>query len=215
MFSLVFCVILYNAYKGSQTSVSQPLGRDPVPDPGINYTGPSSYRKKNLPGRGLTKVQNYCPRLTPQSWVILENLSVAQLLEISQYFMKPEGSLQCLQEPANGTYPEPDQSSPYHPVICAQTLFFLDFVHRPDFSLVFRKIRTMDKVRKPNISVCYTPSSEPYSIYLLFFFTASTAPLGPGLWFFSFMVILQTVGLLGWLIRSSQSLYLNTGQYRE
>jgi hypothetical protein len=27
------------------------------------------------------------------------------------------------------------------------------------------KIRTMDKVRKPNISVCYTPSSEPYSIY--------------------------------------------------
>jgi hypothetical protein len=27
------------------------------------------------------------------------------------------------------------------------------------------KIRTMDKVRKPNISVSYTPSSEPYSIY--------------------------------------------------
>jgi hypothetical protein len=23
----------------------------------------------------------------------------------------------------------------------------------------------MDKVRKPNISVCYKPSSEPYSIY--------------------------------------------------
>jgi hypothetical protein len=23
----------------------------------------------------------------------------------------------------------------------------------------------MDKVRKPDISVCYTPSSEPYSIY--------------------------------------------------
>jgi hypothetical protein len=35
----------------------------------------------------------------------------------------------------------------------------------------------MDKVRKPNISVCYTPSSEPYSIYyyysflFLFYFT--------------------------------------------
>jgi hypothetical protein len=26
----------------------------------------------------------------------------------------------------------------------------------------------MDKVRKPTISVCYTPSSEPYSIYLLY-----------------------------------------------
>jgi len=24
-------------------------------------TGPSSYEKKNLPGRGLTKVQKHCP----------------------------------------------------------------------------------------------------------------------------------------------------------
>jgi hypothetical protein len=32
---------------------------------------------------------------------------------------------------------------------------FSDFVHRPDFSLLFRKIRTMDKVWKPNISVRY------------------------------------------------------------
>jgi cytochrome c-type biogenesis protein CcmH/NrfF len=28
-------------------------------------------------------------------------------------------------------------------------------------------VGTMAKVRKPNISVCYTPSSEPYSIYFL------------------------------------------------
>jgi hypothetical protein len=27
------------------------------------------------------------------------------------------------------------------------------------------RIRTMDKVRKPSNSVCYTPSSEPYRIY--------------------------------------------------
>jgi hypothetical protein len=27
----------------------------------------------------------------------------------------------------------------------------------------------MDKVRKPSISVCYTASSEPYSIYLTFY----------------------------------------------
>jgi len=26
-------------------------------------TGPSSYEKKNLPGRGLTKVEKHCPRL--------------------------------------------------------------------------------------------------------------------------------------------------------
>jgi hypothetical protein len=42
------------------TSVSQPPGRGPVPGPGISYTGPSSHRKKNLPGRGLTKVENHC-----------------------------------------------------------------------------------------------------------------------------------------------------------
>jgi hypothetical protein len=29
----------------------------------------------------------------------------------------------------------------------------------------------MDKVRKPNISVCYTPSSELYSIYIRLQFT--------------------------------------------
>jgi hypothetical protein len=43
---------------------------------------------------------------------------------------------------------------------------------------------------------------------IYFFSTGSTAPLGPGLWFFSFMIILQTVGLLG------RALYLNTGQHK-
>jgi hypothetical protein len=36
---------------------------------------------------------------------------------ISQYFMKPEGSLTCSQEPNTGPYPEPDQSSPGHPIL--------------------------------------------------------------------------------------------------
>jgi hypothetical protein len=34
------------------------------------------------------------------------------------------------------------------------------------FHCYLGNIRTMDKVRKPNISVCYTPSSEPYSIQI-------------------------------------------------
>jgi hypothetical protein len=29
--------------------------------------------------------------------------------------MEPEGSLSCTQEPFTDPYPEPDQSSPYHP----------------------------------------------------------------------------------------------------
>jgi hypothetical protein len=48
------------------TSVSQALGRGPVPGPGINYTGPSSHRKKNLLGRGLTKVEKHCSTLHEQ-----------------------------------------------------------------------------------------------------------------------------------------------------
>jgi hypothetical protein len=44
--------------------------------------------------------------------------------------------------------------------------------------------------------------------------SGSTAPLGPGLWFFSFMIISQTVGLLGRVISSSQRLYLNTGRHK-
>jgi hypothetical protein len=48
----------------------------------------------------------------------------------------------------------------------------------------------------------------------LYFFTGSAAPLGPGLWFFSFKIILQTVGLVGRVISSSQGLYLNTEQHK-
>jgi hypothetical protein len=57
--------------------------------------------------------------------------------------------------------------------------------------------------------------SAPCSQVPCVFFAISTAPLGPGLWFFSFMIISQTVGLLGWVISSSQGLYLNTGQHKQ
>jgi hypothetical protein len=39
-------------------------------------------------------------------------------------------------------------------------------------------------------------------------------PLGPRPLFFSFMIILQRVGLLGRVISSSQGLYVNTGQHK-
>jgi hypothetical protein len=31
--------------------------------------------------------------------------------------MEPEDLLSCSQEPPTGPYPEPDQSSPYHPIL--------------------------------------------------------------------------------------------------
>jgi hypothetical protein len=35
----------------------------------------------------------------------------------SQHFKEPEGSSPCSQEPSTGPYPEPDRSSPYHPIL--------------------------------------------------------------------------------------------------
>jgi hypothetical protein len=37
--------------------------------------------------------------------------------------MEPEGSLSCSQEPSTGPYPEPDQSSPYHPILYLEDPF--------------------------------------------------------------------------------------------
>jgi hypothetical protein len=41
----------------------------------------------------------------------------------SQHFTEPERSLLCSQETSIGPYPEPDQSSPYHPILFLQDTF--------------------------------------------------------------------------------------------
>jgi hypothetical protein len=50
---------------------------------------------------------------------------------------------------------------------------------------------------------------------ICFFFHWLYSPLGPWPLIFSFMTILQTVGLLGRVISASQGLYLNTGQQKQ
>jgi hypothetical protein len=47
-----------------------------------------------------------------------------------------------------------------------------------------------------------------------FFFHRLYTPLGPWPLIFSFLIILQTLGLLGRVISSSQGLYRNTGQHK-
>jgi hypothetical protein len=44
-------------------------------------------------------------------------------LNISQHFLKPEGSLSCSQEPATGPYPGTYESTPYHHILFPQDLF--------------------------------------------------------------------------------------------
>jgi hypothetical protein len=36
--------------------------------------------------------------------------------------MQPEGSLPRSQEPSTGPYPEPDRSSPYHPILSLRSI---------------------------------------------------------------------------------------------
>jgi hypothetical protein len=47
---------------------------------------------------------------------------------ISQRFMEPEGSIPCSQEPSTAPYREPDQSSPYHPILSLRSILIL-FTH--------------------------------------------------------------------------------------
>jgi hypothetical protein len=48
------------------------------------------------------------------SW---EAASCAATQEFPKHFMEPEGSLPCSQGISTGPYPEPDQSSPYRPIV--------------------------------------------------------------------------------------------------
>jgi hypothetical protein len=51
----------------------------------------------------------------------------------SQHFMEPEGSSPCSQNPSTGPYPEPNRSSPYHPILSLKIVSKIHFniVHPP------------------------------------------------------------------------------------
>lgn len=54
--------------------------------------------------------------------VLLEKLMFPQMVNKFPYFMEPNGSSQCLQQPTTCLYPEPDQSSP-----CPSSHFVTNF----------------------------------------------------------------------------------------
>jgi hypothetical protein len=51
-----------------------------------------------------------------RSWAILEKMQLCRHSRTSKCFMAPEVSLPYSQEPSSSPYPEPERSSPYHPI---------------------------------------------------------------------------------------------------
>jgi hypothetical protein len=89
----------------------------------------------------------------------------------------------------------------------------------PNHQLTFNGLHGVISQKTEHFITTGVRTSDPTIISLFiyitsFFFTGSTALVEPDLWFFSFVIILQKVGLLGRLISSSQGLYLNTEQHK-
>jgi hypothetical protein len=62
---------------------------------------------------------------------------------VSQHFMEPEGSIPNSLELSTYSYPEPDQSSPHHPIFSLNiTITILDITHPPVFYLKFSLSKT-------------------------------------------------------------------------
>jgi hypothetical protein len=55
--------------------------------------------------------------------------------------MKPEGSLLCLQRPATGSYPQPDESNLTPPHFCKNLSIISSHLHLGLFPSIFRQMR--------------------------------------------------------------------------
>jgi hypothetical protein len=87
---------------------------------------------------------------------------------IPQHFMEPEASLPCSQEPSASPYPEPDQSSPYHPILSLWDTFYY---YRPTYVLVFLMVpsgfptKTLYAFFSPMLATCPAHLSGKVTIH--------------------------------------------------
>jgi hypothetical protein len=64
-----------------------------------------------------------------RSWALLEEPSIVQPLKNYLALMEPGGSIPCSQEPSTGTYPEPYQSNPLHPILSLSRYIWILSTH--------------------------------------------------------------------------------------
>jgi hypothetical protein len=75
-------------------------------------------------GTGNRVTGNAIPaQLTPLNWALLEKPPVAQLLKSPSTFFGTRRLITRSQEPWSGTYPGPDQFSPYHAILSLSDAF--------------------------------------------------------------------------------------------
>jgi hypothetical protein len=85
-----------------------------------------------------------------RSGALLQKLSLCNHSRTSLHFMVTEGSSRYWQEPSNGHYPEPDRSSPYHPVISRSISIFRDWIL---LCIVVIKLLRFSSVKHNNIPI--------------------------------------------------------------